>query len=127
MSQKQPPEYTDGWGELIRAHRSYIGVSQRTMAEKLKMNERSLSDIEVGRRSCPPGFLNAVQEVSQDFYSDVAKLIKTADAALEESDCEDEFWFEVPTTDNPHREWCRAVVSRAAVEGGNIMPILALD
>lgn len=127
MSQKQPPEYTDGWGELIRAHRSYIGVSQRTMAEKLKMNERSLSDIEVGRRSCPPGFLNAVQEVSQDFYSDVAKLIEKADAALEDSNAAPDVWFEVPTTDNPQREWCRAVVARAAVDGGNIMPILALD
>ena len=82
MSEKQPPAYTDGWGELIRSHRVYIGVSQRTMAGKLKMTERSLSDIEVGRRACPPGFLNAVQEISQEFYGDVQKIRDAADAAL---------------------------------------------
>ena len=124
MSEKQPPAYTDGWGELIRSHRVYIGVSQRTMAGKLKMTERSLSDIEVGRRACPPGFLNAVQEISQEFYGDVQKIRDAADAALEASDCESEFWFELPVSDDPKHGWSRAAVSRAAVEGGNIMPVL---
>jgi len=124
MSEKQPPEYADGWGELIRAHRAYIGVSQRTMAGKLKMTERSLSDIEVGRRACPPGFLNAVQEVSQEFYSDVVKIIKAADTTLEEADAPRDAWFELPVSDDPKQEWSRAAVARAAVEGGNIMPVM---
>ena len=122
MSEKQPPEYTDGWGELIRSHRAYIGVSQRTMATKLSMSERSLSDIEVGRRSCPPGFLNAVQEISQEFYDDVAKVRTVADETIGDKD-----WFELPVTADPKLEWQRAVINRAAVENGNIMPVMTGD
>ena len=126
MSQKQPPEYAEGWGELIRAHRAYIGISQRTMADKLKMGERSLSDIEVGRRACPPGFLNAVQEISQEFYGDVKKLMDAADAALTDTD-DPHAWFELPVSDDAQQEWQRSAISRAAVENGNIMPKLIHD
>lgn len=120
---KQPPDYADGWGELIRSHRAYIGISQRTMAKKLNMNERSLSDIEVGRRSCPPGFLNAVQEITQGFYADVRRVMAVADTAL--ADAEDNFeFYEIPVFADPKLEWERAVISRAAVENGNIMPKL---
>jgi transcriptional regulator with XRE-family HTH domain len=119
MSDKQPEDYADGWGELIRAHRAYIGVSQRTMATKLNMSERSLSDIEIGRRSCPPGFLNAVQEITQRFYDSVTLMRRHADDAL--NDAEFEF-YEIPVFIDPKMEWERAVIDRAAVEGGNIMP-----
>lgn len=116
---KQPPEYVDGWGELIRAHRSYIGISQRTMADKLKMGERSLSDIEVGRRSCPPGFLNAVQEITQQFYEAVSMIRRKADEALDGTEFD---FYELPIFTDPKLEWERAVIDRAAVEGGNVMP-----
>jgi hypothetical protein len=118
---KQPSDYAQGWGELIRAHRVYIGISQRTLAGKLQMSERSLSDIEVGRRACPPGFLNAVQEVAQQFYGDVKKVTDAADDDLVASSGG---WFELPVSADPKQEWTRAVVARAAVENGNIMPVL---
>jgi predicted transcriptional regulator len=65
VSRPEPPEYVEGWGELIRAHRMLMGVSQRTLARRLQMTERSLSDIEVGRRNCPPGFLVALQAAAR--------------------------------------------------------------
>jgi hypothetical protein len=124
MSEKQPPDYADGWGELIRAHRAYIGISQRTMAGKLKMSERSLSDIEVGRRSCPPGFLNAVQEITQQFYESVAMIRRHADEALDGTEFE---FYEIPVFVDPKMEWERAVIDRASVDGGNIMPKIVGD
>lgn len=122
MSRKLPADYAEGWGELIRAHRVYIGISQRTLAGKLKMSERSLSDIEVGRRACPPGFLNAVQEVAQQFYGDVRKVMAAADDSVEV--IRNQGWFKIPVSDDPKMEWQRVVISRAAVENGNIMPVL---
>ena len=124
MSDKQPPEYAEGWGELIRAHRAYIGISQRTMAAKLNMGERSLSDIEVGRRSCPPGFLNAVQDVTQEFYRDVERVMSTASTWSDDNDGD---MMELPINDDPKREWSRAVIHRAAVESGDIMPTIVGD
>ena len=123
MSRPEPPEYVEGWGELIRAHRMLMGVSQGALARRLQMSERSLSDIEVGRRNCPPGFLDAVQRVVKDFDSDVDIAIRAgADAVAEQPHELRRIPIEV--SDTPDAEWNRAVVGRAAVEGGMLMPQL---
>ena len=117
---KQPSDYSEGWGELIRAHRFFMGISQRTLADKLKMGERSLSDIEVGRRSCPPGFLSSVELVADEFDKDVEKAVSYAAKA----DAGDDGLVPMPVSDAPEKEWQRAVIGRAAVETGTIMPTL---
>ncbi len=123
MSRLEPPEYVKGWGELIRAHRMLMGVSQRTLARRLQMSERSLSDIEVGRRNCPPGFLDAVERVVKEFDTDVDRAIRAgADSVAEQSHELSRIRIEVG--DTPDAEWNRAVVGRAAVEGRVLMPQL---
>lgn len=120
MTNKRPSDYAQGWGELIRAHRNFIGISQRALAYRMKLSERSLSDIEVGRRSCPPGFLDAVETVADEFDNDVEKVIEVAQG------CTDEM-FTIKVDPDPKNEWQRAVVGRAAVESGKIMPVMEHD
>lgn len=118
MTQKNPPVYTDGLGELIRAHRRYISVSERTMAKKLGIVEKSLSDIEIGRRSCPPGFLDSVRVVIEEFEGDVNDLTaRSAEmgAALDPH---------IHVTADSEGEWHRAVIGRAAVQSGRLTPVL---
>lgn len=116
MSEPRPSVYSDHWGELIRAHRLFLGISQRTMAEKLKIAEKSLSDIEVGRRQCPPGFLDSVEKIADQFDRDVELTVAVADGQ--------DSRMEIEVSNDPEQEWKRAVVGRAAVESGRIMPIL---
>jgi transcriptional regulator with XRE-family HTH domain len=123
ISTPRPVDYVDGWGELIRAHRLCIGVSKRTLAQRLKMSERSLSDIEVGRRSCPPGFLDAVATVVREFDTDVDKAIRVAADGLA-GQPEEASMISIEVDGNPDHEWNRAVIGRAAVKSGFTMPVL---
>lgn len=125
MTEQRPPEYTDGWGELIRAHRYTIGVSQRTMAQKMGITERSLSDIEVGRRACPPGFLDSVEDVLTEFDKDVDLAVEAAETVLGKNHLDGRVDFHV--RQEPEGEWKRVVVGRAAVESGKIMPVLVYE
>ena len=117
-----PADYEDGWGELIRAYRMYMGISQRTMAERLAMSERSLSDIEIGRRRCPPGFVNSVREVVKEFDSDVEKTVRSASLG-EHSSAKKLTTVEV--TEDVEGEWKRSVIGRAAVQSGLLIPVRA--
>jgi transcriptional regulator with XRE-family HTH domain len=112
----QPEDYSDGYGELVRAYRNYLGFSQRTMAEQIGMTERSLSDIEIGRRRCPRGFIDSVQAVVDKFDKAVDVLIETCEGNPGET--------VVNVNDDPRQEWTRAVVGRAAVDSGIIRPVL---
>ena len=112
----RPAEYKDNYGELVRAYRMYLGLSQRTMAEKLGIAERSLSDIEVCRRPCPRGFIDSVEKVVDAFEADVQQMIGSLAEWAND--------VEVKVTDHPRQEWQRAVVARAAVESGRILPVL---
>lgn len=125
MTEQRPSEYVDGWGELIRAHRYMIGVSQRTMADRIGISERSLSDIEIGRRACPPGFLDSVEEVVAEFDGDVELAIEAAETVLGKNTPDGRVDFHVKPT--PEGEWKRVVIGRAAVESGKIMPVLVPD
>lgn len=121
MTTARPETYTDGLGELIRAHRVYLGLSQRVMADRLGMKERSLSDIEVGRRPCPPGLLDTIDEVTDLFEGDVRKVVDHAQG-VQQPGLPQEIVIEV--SDLPEDAWSRAVLGRAAVESGLIMPYL---
>lgn len=113
----RPADYSEGYGELVRSYRMYLGVSQRTLAEKIGISERSLSDIEVGRRRCPTGFINSVEKVVDEYDQAVDALIEATPADNGEKVIE--------VSDDPRREWVRAVVGRAAVTKGVIRPVLA--
>jgi transcriptional regulator with XRE-family HTH domain len=111
-----PADYSDGYGELVRAYRQYLGISQRTLSNKIGIAERSLSDIEIGRRRCPRGFINSVEKVVDEYDAAVEKLVE-ARGKLEEV-----IW---EVTDDPRKEWDRAVIGRAGVvTGGVIRPVL---
>ncbi|SKN10925.1 Uncharacterised protein [Mycobacteroides abscessus subsp. massiliense] len=123
MPEKRPPAYTDGLGELIRAHRNYIGISGHSMAYRLGMRPKSLSDIELGYAACPPGFLDTILGIVEEFDKDVEKAVdvaKSAQATEEEP-------FEMPVREDPRADWQRAVIGRAAVDSGVILPILVGD
>lgn len=110
-------------GELVRAHRKYTGLSQRAFAEKCGLKEKSLSDIEVGRRDMPDGFLDTVEKVLEEFDADVEKTIDAAAHRLKESDAVDKVvHFDV--SEDPDQDWVRAVIGRAAVTSGLIVPRL---
>lgn len=123
MPDKRPPEYTDGLGELIRAHRNYIGLSAHSMAFKLGMKPKSFSDIEIGRAACPPGFLDSILGVIEEFDRDVEKAVDVAKGAK----ATEEEPFEMPVREDPRADWQRAVIGRAAVDSGLILPILVGD
>ncbi|QGH80050.1 LamD-like protein [Gordonia phage NHagos] len=109
-----PPDYTDGLDELIYAHRRYVGLSQTDMARALGMNLHSYKRIEDGRRPCPPGLLDTVVALSDDFDALVHAQIERWEAdGVPET-------VEVRSTDTPLE---RAVANRAAVEYGTITPI----
>ncbi|SIB68623.1 helix-turn-helix domain-containing protein [Mycobacteroides abscessus] len=123
MPDKRPPDYTEGLGELIRAYRAYTGLSPRSMALKIGMGEKSLSDIEYGRRACPPGLIDSILHVLAVFERDVEKAIDVAKS----SQATENEPFEMPVDGDPRLEWQRAVIGRAAVDSGLILPILVGD
>ena len=111
----RPADYSEGFGELVRAYRLYLGVSQRTLAEKIGIGERSLSDIEVGRRRCPKGFIDSVEKVVDEFDKAVEAAVESAGSTVE---------VVIQVSDDPRQEWIRSVVGRAAVTSGVIRPLL---
>lgn len=123
MPDKRPPEYTEGLGELIRAHRNYIGISGHSMAYRLRMKPKSLSDIELGYAACPPGFLDTILAIVEEFDREVEKAVDVAKSAKA---TEDDL-FEMPVREDPRADWQRAVIGRAAVDSGLILPILVGD
>ena len=67
--------YTEGLGENVRAARVYMGLGQRAMADALKMDRRDYQRIENGRDACPPGFIHRVEELLEQFDSQVDILV----------------------------------------------------
>jgi transcriptional regulator with XRE-family HTH domain len=121
---QRPPDYAEGYGELVRAHRLYIGASQRTMAERIGMAERSLSDIEVGRRACPPGFIDTLDRVVGEFDDAVDTVMRSA---RQRTDNDGHQQMAVEVSDKPNKEWDRLVMGRAAVHSkGRIVPVLSV-
>ncbi|QHB37778.1 HTH DNA binding protein [Mycobacterium phage Imvubu] len=115
-----PPEYTHGLGEVIRAHRLFIGLSQRDMAARLNRDRRDYQRIESGRDACPPGLLGAVEDLADQFAHEVEMVLDEADRR----DPEDgPLPLAVVTDGNAADEWLRLVAGRAAVEATDGHPI----
>lgn len=105
-----PEVYTDGLGELIRAHRLYLCLSKDEMARRLDMAVRTYERIESGRRDCPPGLLDSIRALVDEFEAAVDAVAAAApsEVAVDVSN-----------------EWHRTIAGRAAVEtGGAILPVL---
>lgn len=97
-----PEEYTSGLGEVIRAHRLYIGLSRPAMAKKLDMAFRTYERIEDGNRECPPGLIDTMREVVLQFDNAVEEILKSG------------IWTPRVYPGEDY-EWDRAVMGRAAL------------
>lgn len=114
------PEYTEGHGELIRALRLYTGLSQREMARRIGRERRDYQRIENGQDACPAEFLAAMQKMANQFDNAVDVVI----AAAEQMRSEGRGFVHLQVLGDDFAAWERAVVGRAAVETGFIMPTL---
>ena len=101
-----PTERCYGLGELIYAHRIYMGLSQRGMARRLKFDRRDYQRIEQGRNECPVGFLTKVTDLV-DLFDQVAYTI--VDKALADGG------VSIVIDTDPRWEWERNVAGRAAL------------
>ena len=101
-----PTERCYGLGELIYAHRIYMGLSQRGMARRLKFDRRDYQRIEQGRNECPVGFLTKVTDLV-DLFDQVADTI--VDKALADGG------MSIVIDTDPRWEWERNVAGRAAL------------
>ena len=99
-----PESYTYGLGLAINAYRTYTGLSQRGMAEKLAMNRRTYQRIEKDEDACPPGLLDSLAAVVDKFDDDVARIIDAAAAA-----------GGLELTVEPGQEWETVAAQRALV------------
>lgn len=99
-----PPDYASGLGETVRAYRLYMGLKQRTLAERLEMSQRSLERIENNQRACPPGFITSLDDLTSTFDNEVEALGGKP--------------LDMPAGAD---EWTRAVYRRAAVESGRTL------
>lgn len=116
MTDKKPAVHTYGLGELIRAHRLFIGLSQRDMAARVGKDRRDYQRIENGRDKCPPGLLTQVEALSDAFAYQVDRVLELAErnGGLD---------LAVSDSDMPGQVWDRLVAGRAAVEADEGAPI----
>lgn len=113
---RRPETYTEGLGELIRAHRIYIGLSQRDMADRLGKDRRDYQRIENGRDACPPGLLGMIEELVDAFTAQVDMLLSHAEKHGGAQ-------LSIHLDGSPGKEWDRLVAGRAAVETTTDAPI----
>lgn len=108
--------YVHGLGEVLRAARLYVGLSKGGFATKLGMAERSYVRMERGERPIPPGLLDTVDTVLDEFDSAVGLMVERATRSGD---------LTVAVTSDHDAEWHRAVVGRACIESRRITPILS--
>jgi transcriptional regulator with XRE-family HTH domain len=106
MTTPQPADYTHGLGEIIRSHRLYTGLSQRSMADRLGKDRRDYQRIENERDACPPGLLTKVENMSDAFDQQVDAVIEAA---------RKNGGAEILIDTAPRWEWERNVAGRAAL------------
>ena len=124
MTTQGPDGKTHGLGELVRAYRSYTGLSQRGFAVQLGMSERGLYDIESGRRGSPVGFIDSCESVVEKFDIDVKEAVEMAEQLVDSRDSAEGPVVHIPVSDDPDEDYQRVVLGRAAVVGGQIVPTL---
>ncbi|UYL88150.1 helix-turn-helix DNA binding domain protein [Gordonia phage Evaa] len=115
MNTQNPETYTSGLGELVRAYRQYLGITQLGMALKLGMAKRSYQRIETGQDDCPPGLIDSIETIVTAFETEVEQIIESTGSGMD---------IEVAVSADPRQEWHRAVVGRAATNNPHITPIL---
>lgn len=118
-----PATPTAGYSELIRAHRLYLGLSQRELARVIPMDRRTYQRIESGTEQCPAGFLDTMVNLVDKFDREVDESIRATRMLSNGKDTA------VPLRVDAEEDhvWGRAVIGRAAVESGLIMPTLVSD
>jgi hypothetical protein len=116
VAQEGDRGYVEGMGEVLRAARLYVAMSKGGFATKLGMAERSFVRMERGERPIPPGLLDTVDTVLDEFDSAVELLVERATRSGDLS---------MTVSTEPEGEWHRAVVGRACIESRRIMPILS--
>lgn len=116
-----PVTPTHGHGELIRAQRLYLGLSQRELARTIPMDRRTYQRIEGGVEPCPTGFLDTMALLVDRFDTEVEQTIDQADKMVKAIG-QASVHFNVDTDDESDAVWSRAVIGRAAVESGLIVP-----
>ena len=102
-----PTERRRDLGELIYAHRVYMGLSQRGMARRLEFDRRDYQRIEQGRNDCPVGFLTRVTDMVDLFDAVADSLVDSARKAG------GHMTILIPS--DPTKEWERNVAGRAAM------------
>ncbi|URC18150.1 helix-turn-helix DNA binding domain protein [Mycobacterium phage Zenteno07] len=117
---RRPETYTHGLGEIIRAHRLFIGLSQRDMADRMGKDRRDYQRIENGRDACPPGLLGMIEELSDAFAYQVERVL---DEAERRDSADGPLRLSVVVDGSPGKEWERLVAGRAAVETTEDHPI----
>lgn len=120
-----PTTPTDGYGELIRAQRLYMGLSQRELARTIPMDRRTYQRIESGVEPCPTGFMDTMTALVDLFDIEVEQTTAAAEKTIGVSS--GAVHFVVLADEDPAHIWTRAVIGRAAVESGLIMPIMHSD
>lgn len=114
-----------GYGEMIRAQRLYMGLSQRELARTIPMDRRTYQRIEGGAEPCPTGFLDTMAELVSTFDREVEDTIDAAEKIT--LSAKPPVHFKVVADDDPAHIWTRAVIGRAAVESGLILPTTNTD
>jgi transcriptional regulator with XRE-family HTH domain len=137
-----PQVATFGLGEFIRAQRTYLGLSQRELAVTIPIDRRTLQRIENGTERCPAGFLDTMGNLVETFDREVDETIDVAERMVAGKVVSQPLadhlarmvdpgvlpsptaaiHFNVQTDDDPAHVWTRAVIGRAAVESGLIVP-----
>lgn len=120
MTTPRPADYADGYGELVRAYRYYVGLTPKAMAARLDMSPLSLNDIETGRRKCAPGFITGLAKFADIFDDAVEKVVTWYDKIRPQGG-------EIKTLVSLKNEWERQTIGRAAVQTGEIIPKLRSD
>lgn len=106
----EPATYEHGLGEILRAHRLYIGLSQRDMSDRLRKDRRDYQRIENGRDACPPGLLTTVKEMVDAFDHAVDHLIEQVKRQATNDGVD-----HIRVSVTPADEWQRLVAGCAAV------------
>jgi transcriptional regulator with XRE-family HTH domain len=116
VTQEGDRGYITGLGEMLRAARLYVALSRGGFAAKLGMAERSYVRMERGERPIPPGLMDSLDAVLDEFDLAVELLVERATRSGDLS---------MTVSTEPEGEWHRAVVGRACIESRRIMPILS--
>lgn len=122
MTEKNPATHSWGLGEIIRAHRLFIGLSQREMAARTGKDRRDYQRIENGQDKCPPGLLSQIEVLSDAFAYQVEVILDLAEKHAEDHPGEP-LAIAITPDGSPGKEWERLVAGRAAVETAAHAPI----